>query len=197
MPGEIAPYPLRSPRLRITPLAAADVDDFVRYRQDPEVARWQSWDTDYRVADALALVAGQPVDRLPGAGEWLQLAVRPVDGGPLHGDVAVRRCAGQPDTFELGVTLARAAQGRGIAGEALRAVLDMLFHDAGAHRVVASCDARNLPVSRLLRRVGMRHESRQLEADWFKGEWTTLDGWAVLAREWRDLAPRTVSTSAS
>jgi hypothetical protein len=29
----------------------------------------------------------------------------------------------------------------------------------------------------------MRHESREVDADWFKGEWTTLDGYAVLARE--------------
>ena len=55
---------------------------------------------------------------------------------------------------------------------------------AGAYRVVAFCDARNAPVARLLRRVGMRQESSQVEADYFKGEWTTLDGYAVLAREY-------------
>ena len=29
----------------------------------------------------------------------------------------------------------------------------------------------------------MRQESNQVEADWLKGEWTTLDGYAVLDRE--------------
>jgi aminoglycoside 6'-N-acetyltransferase len=48
---------------------------------------------------------------------------------------------------------------------------------------VAYCDSRNAPVARLLRRVGMRHESQCVEADCFKGEWATLDGYAVLARE--------------
>ncbi len=32
--------------------------------------------------------------------------------------------------------------------------------------------------------VGLRQESRQVDADWFTGEWTTLDGFAVLASEW-------------
>ncbi|MET3805959.1 hypothetical protein ABIB25_002967 [Nakamurella sp. UYEF19] len=31
---------------------------------------------------------------------WLQLAIHPVGGGPLLGDVAVNRLADQPDTLE-------------------------------------------------------------------------------------------------
>jgi RimJ/RimL family protein N-acetyltransferase len=185
---------LRGPRVLVEPLAEADVAAFTAYRRSPDVARWQSWDAGYAEADAHRLVAGQPAGDLPGPGEWLQLAVRSQDGAVLHGDVAVHRLADQPSTFELGVTLAPEAQGRGLGTEAVRCVLAHLFGDAdgggaGAHRVVAFCDARNAPVAALLRRVGMRHESRQVEADWFKGEWTTLDGFAVLAREHRAGSP--------
>ncbi|HZK58683.1 MAG TPA: hypothetical protein VFC59_02265 [Cryobacterium sp.] len=35
----------------------------------------------------------------------------------------------------------------------------------------------------LLTRIGMRHEARHVDADWFTGEWTTLDEFALLARE--------------
>jgi RimJ/RimL family protein N-acetyltransferase len=180
---------LRGPRVLIEPLAEADVAAFTAYRRVPDVARWQGWDVDYDAADAHRLVAGQPSGDLPGPGDWLQLAVRSPDRAVLHGDVGLHRPADQPHTFELGVTLAPQAQGRGLATEALRCVLAHLFDagdgGAGAHRVVAFCDARNAPVAALLRRVGMRHESRQVEADWFKGEWATLDGYAVLAREFR------------
>lgn len=176
---------LRGPRVLVEPLAEADVAAFAAYRRVPDVARWQSWDADYDEAAARRLVAGQPAGDLPGPGEWLQLAVRSPDRADLHGDVGLHRLADQPRTFELGVTLAPRAQGRGLATEALRCVLAYLCEDAGAHRVVAFCDARNAPVAALLRRVGMRHESRQVEADWFKGEWATLDGYAVLARELR------------
>jgi RimJ/RimL family protein N-acetyltransferase len=176
-------YPLVTPRLVIEPLAESDIAEFLAYRRDPDVARFQSWTPDYAAADALRLIAGQPATVLPRPGYWLQLAMRAHDGLLLHGDVAIHRLEGQPDTFEIGVTLARQSQGMGFAIEALTAVLDFLFADGHAHRVVAFCDSRNGRVSRLLERVGMRHESRLVEGDFFKDEWTTLDGYAILATE--------------
>lgn len=177
------PYPLKTLRLEIEPLAAADVSEFVAYRQIPEVAQYQSWTTDYSLADAGRLIDGQPTSVLPAEGSWLQLAIRQAAGGPLCGDAAIHRLADQSDTYEVGVTLAPVFQGIGIGAEAVGAVLEFLFIEAEAHRIVAFCDARNESVSRLLRRVGMRQESRQVDADFFKGEWTTLDGYAILASE--------------
>ncbi len=171
-------------RLRVEPLAEADAEALAAYRRDPAVARYQSWETSYSPADAARLVAAQPTTELPDAGDWLQLALHAADDARLVGDVAVHRLADQPDSFEVGVTLASAEHGRGYGTEALGAVLDALFSTHGAHRVIAQCDARNGAVQALLERVGMRRESRQLDADWFKGEWTTLEGFAVLRSEW-------------
>ncbi len=178
------PYPLKTERLRIEPLVAADVLDFIAYRQVPDVARYQSWTPDYSVADADRLLEGQPESALPDEGSWLQLAIRAADVDSLYGDVAIHRLAEQPDTYEIGVTLAPASQGMGVGTEAVGAILEFLFGEVGAHRVVAFCDARNESVQRLLRRAGMRQESRQIDADYFKGEWTTLDGYAILASEY-------------
>lgn len=177
------PLHLTTERLLIEPLGPGDVPGFAAYRQDPEVARWQSWTTEYSRADALALVASQPTADLPGPDDWLQLAVRDRSTGELYGDVAVHRLAGVPDTFEVGMTLARRFQHRGVALEAVGRVLEHLFADGGAHRVTADCDSRNAPVARLLRTLGMRQESHHIDADFSKGEWITLDGYAVLADE--------------
>jgi aminoglycoside 6'-N-acetyltransferase len=176
-------YPLLTDRLRIEPLTARDVPGFVAYRQDPEVARWQSWEPTYGEPDARQLIESQPSTDLPPPGEWIQLAIRDLGGATLHGDVAVKRLDDQPDTFELGVTLAPSSQGQGIAVEAVTRVLELLFTEAGAHRVVAFADARNTSSIRLLQRAGLRHESSSLEADWCKGEWTSVEGYALLARE--------------
>ncbi|HYI34183.1 MAG TPA: GNAT family protein [Glaciibacter sp.] len=174
----------------IDPLVEADIREFLPYRQDPDVARWQSWTPEYSRADALRLVSGQPSSELPGVGGWIQLALRSTDRMELLGDVGIHRLDDQPDTFEIGITLAAGAQGQGLATEALEAVLEFLFKDGAAHRVVAQCDARNEPVARLLRRVGFRQESRQVDADYFKGEWTTLDGYALLAGEYNGATER-------
>ncbi|MFP5290120.1 MAG: GNAT family N-acetyltransferase, partial [Actinomycetes bacterium] len=156
------------------------------YRRELEVARYQSWSADYLVAEAEALVAGQPGSGWPEPGEWVQLGLHLADGTDvLIGDVAVGADAEQPATFELGVTLASAHQGQGYAREALEVVLARLMDERGAHRVVMQGDARNAPVLALMRRLGLRHEGTILEGDWFKDEWTTLERFALLDHEWR------------
>jgi RimJ/RimL family protein N-acetyltransferase len=172
-------------RLSLRPFQVDDLEAFVAYRSDPEVARYQSWDDTYSMADAESflnsqrgLVFGQP-------GEWLQLAIVDRETGTVRGDCAVRVVTDQPATAEVGVTLARANQGKGMATEALTAVLAELFEQRGMHRVFAHADDRNVPVRRLLERLGFRCEARLVESDWFKGEWSTLRVYAMLDREWR------------
>ena len=170
--------PILTERLELTPLTQPDRDAFVAYRRIPEVARWQSWTPDYSKADADNLIASQPSSIESLSGRWLQIAVR--RDGTLVGDVAIHALAEQPDSYEVGVTIAPASHGSGYATEALGAVIGALFDAQGAHRVFAVTDARNEPVARLLRRLGLRHEGRNIAADWFKGEWTSVDTWAAL-----------------
>lgn len=160
-----------------------DAPAFAAYRSDPTVARYQSWDVPFPLEQAQEVLATNPRG-WPPPGTWLQLAIR--EGDELRGDVAVHRLDDPVarDTVEVGVTLAAGSQGRGVATEALRAVIDACF-ESGAHRVFAGCDARNAPVARLFERVGLRHEARLVDAEWWKDEWTTADTWAVLAAEWR------------
>ena len=171
-------FPILTDRLELTPLTQADRDAFVAYRRMPEVARWQSWTPDYTQADADDLIASQPSSIESKSGRWLQIAVR--CAGALVGDVAVHALADQPDSYEVGATIAPTSQGSGYATEALSAVIAGLFGAQGAHRVFALSDARNEPVARLFQRLGFRHEGRNIAADWFKGEWTSVDTWAAL-----------------
>jgi len=172
-------------RLRLRPFQAEDLERFVAYRSDPEVARYQSWDRTYSMADAESFLSSQRELVFGQPGEWLQLAIVERETGTLRGDCAVRVLTDQPETAEVGVTLARASQGKGLATEALAAVVTELFERRGMHRVFAEADARNVPVLRLFERLGFRCEARLVEADWFKGEWSTLRLYALLDREWR------------
>jgi RimJ/RimL family protein N-acetyltransferase len=170
-----------TPRLLLRPFRAEDLAAFAAYRSHPDVARYQSWDTSFSIADAEAFLASQRGVELGTPGAWLQLAA--VDAaGTLCGDCAVR--VDPPGSAEVGVTFAPAHQGTGLATEALRAVIAELFDNHGLHRVYAQADDRNTAVHRLLERLGLRCEARLVEADWFKGEWTTLRIYAILSREW-------------
>ena len=171
-------------RLVLRPFSAADLPAFAAYRSAPEVARYQSWDSPYPMAEAERFLASQQGVELGAPGAWVQLAAVGRDDGRLRGDCAVRVTDDQPATAEVGVTFAPAAQGSGLATEALAAVITRLFEAYGLHRVYAEADDRNPAVHRLFERLGFRCEARLVEADWFKGEWSTLRVFAVLRREW-------------
>ena len=84
-----------------------------------------------------------------------QLALR--EEGEVVGDAMVETVAGSPHAVEIGVTLAPAAQGRGLATEAVVALVDAAFA-SGRARAIAYVDVRNEPSQRLFDRAGFRRE---------------------------------------
>jgi RimJ/RimL family protein N-acetyltransferase len=176
-------------RLLLRPFQLDDAPAFAAYRSDPDVARFQSWDPPYSPAEAEWFVASQHDVAFGHPGPWVQLAVVDRASRALYGDCAVRVATDQPHTAEVGVTFAAAGQGRGLATEALGALVTRLFAQHGIHRVYAQADDRNYAVHRLFQRLDFRCEARLVEADWFKGEWTTLRVFAILCREWAAPSP--------
>lgn len=59
---------------------------------------------------------------------------------------------------ELGWILHKAHQGKGYASEAARAILDFAVHRLKVKKVVAHCDARNLPSCRVMQKIGLSLE---------------------------------------
>ena len=175
--------PLTTERLRLRPFTEADLPEFVRYRQLPEVARLQAWDESYSLEDASAFLERQRSARLGQPDSRVQLAVVGIDTGWLLGDLFVHTL---PDVrqLEIGYTLAPAFQGRGFMTEAVRAFLFAWFADPESWRVQATTDPRNGPSIRLLERLGFRREARHIKRMWFKGEWADDLVYAVLRDEW-------------
>jgi len=178
-------HEIETDRLRLRPFRADDLETFVAYRSDPDVARHQSWECPYSTDAAQAFLESQRGLRFGQPGEWLQLAIVERETDTVCGDCGVRVVTDQPGTAEIGITLAAAHQRKGVATEALTALVGELFDRLGLHRVFAAADDRNVSVHRLLERLGFRREARLVEADWFKGEWSTLRVYALLEREWR------------
>jgi RimJ/RimL family protein N-acetyltransferase len=166
--------PFTTARLRLRAFEPADADALAAYRSEPSVARYQSWDAPYPRAAAHELIAAMAGMTGPVPGEWIQIAIE--HGGRLAGDVAVG-LSGDGRTATIGYTLAPAMQGRGVASEAVGAVVDRLFAELGVHRVEASLDPRNLASARLVERLGF-----ELEGVAAAAVWTSTDGWTDDAR---------------
>lgn len=177
------PRHLRTPRLHLRPLGAADIPAIAAYRDDPEVARHQSWD-HYSEDDAHKLVESV-ADRTPGTpGQWFQWGITLAADDTLIGDCGLKIDGDEPRLGMIGYTLGRAHQGQGFATEAVRAVLDLAFRQLELHRISASVDADNTPSRALLQRLALRQEAHFQKSEWFKGAWVDDVIYAVLRDEW-------------
>ena len=175
---------IETPRLVLRHFAERDLAAFTAYRNDPEIARFQSW-SGIADAEARAFVAEQAANQPGIPGCWFQFAIARREGDALIGDCALRLDEAQPRIAEIGYTLSRASQGCGYAGEALGAMLDWAFATLALRRVRALTDTRNAPSIALLERLGFQREAHLRQDAWHKGEWCDEYLYAVLSDEWR------------
>jgi RimJ/RimL family protein N-acetyltransferase len=179
-------FHVRTERLVVRMLARADVTEFVRYRNLPDVALHQDWPLPYTRDLAHQLV--DELERLDGptAGGWVQLAVTLPDG-TLVGDVAVWLDAA--GTFAMvGYTLAPEHQGRGYAVEAVSAVIDWLWAGGPGqppvHRIAATLDPANLASARVLEACGFEYVGTAREAALVRGNWADDARFSLLPSDW-------------
>ncbi|NER82456.1 MAG: GNAT family N-acetyltransferase [Leptolyngbya sp. SIO1D8] len=146
--------PHTTERLVLRRFVPADLDAFLAYRQDPEVARYQSWSSLSRDA-AIALITEMHTATMGVPGQWFQIAIVHRVSNRLVGDIGLQLASETPALVEIGFTLARAEQHKGYAGEAVQAVMSWLFEVENQTKVVAIVDQRNQPSINLLQRLGM------------------------------------------
>lgn len=179
---------LTSDRIALRRFTPPDLDCFVRYRSDPEVARYQGWDAPYPRSAGERMIAELAGEHPDTAGKWFQYAMVLRLTNEFIGDCASGTDAGDPRMAEIGFTLRPEYRGHGYATEGARTLLGYLFESRGKHRVTASCDPRNAASARVLERLGMRREGHLRESTWAKGEWTDDLLYAMLDREWAALS---------
>lgn len=91
------------------------------------------------------------------------------------------------DTWELGYVF---YQGKGYATEAARALVDYVFKNKNARRVIAMCNPLNESSWKLLERLGMRREGHLIQNIYFKKDingqpiWADTFEYGILATEW-------------
>lgn len=180
---------LESERLILRRLAEADLAPFLAYLNDPEVARYQSWES-YTEEQARGVIEKQR-DAEPGRpGRWFTFAAESKEVHSLIGHVALSVKEEDPRQAEIGFTFSRRYQGQGLAREAAECVLDYAFTVLGLHRVVAVTDCENERSVALLHRLGMRREGHFIQNIWFKGQWGSEYLYAMLRDEWLERARR-------
>jgi RimJ/RimL family protein N-acetyltransferase len=177
-------YPVRTTRLLLRPLAAADADALLAYRSLPDVCRWVPFEPMTLEVVNARLAAQWARTTLDDEGQSITLGVERQDTGALIGDVMLSWHSREHRGGEIGYVFHPEVAGQGFATEAARAVLGLAFDDLGLRRVIARLDARNAASAGVAQRAGLRLEAHLVQNEWFKGEWTDELDYAILADEW-------------
>src|SRR4029077_3126060 len=103
-------------------LAASDLGDFQHYRSDPSIGQYQGW-TAMSEAEATAFLEEMSEVPLFRPDRWSQIAIADCVALRLVGDIGLfLREDGRE--AEIGFTLRRESQGRGLGAAAVRAAIE-------------------------------------------------------------------------
>lgn len=161
MPQPVGAPVLHTARTTLRPHRIADAEAWYRLHADPDTRRFLEWPERDLAAARWHLLGRTRRTRLWQTDDFLALAIE-VEGR-LAGDVSLHlrsvRAAGR--TVEIGWVLAREYTGRGLATEAVRAMLDFAFDEVGANFVTAEIHHENRASIALAERLGFALAARE------------------------------------
>ena len=181
------PDEIRTERLLLRPFRRSDVDDVYQYAQDPDWARYLHVPQPYLRSDAEEFVTLQLEDP-----SWAIVFEGRMIGGVYLHDVNRKHL-----TSGIGYSVARTHWSRGIATEAVSAVVAAAFEHTELRRIWAAADPRNVASHRVMEKLGMVREGVFRQNVLVRGEAADTSVYAILRDDWESRAdemPREIAT---
>lgn len=174
---------LHTERLHLREVRGDDALALYAIHSDPEVMRYWSYPAWTQLAQAQAKV--DDIARQRREQDILVWAIADADSDLLIGTIAVFAWHVEQARAEIGYSLHRDWQGRGLASEALQPVLAHLFDERGLRRLEADIDPRNLPSCRLVERFGFQREGLLRQRWQLNGELCDSALYGLLRQDFR------------
>ena len=174
---------LDTPRLRLRPLAVADVPALFAIFNDQETMRYWTTPAMTDIAEAEALL--RDIESHAKAETRFQWGIARREDDLVIGTCTLFRIDRDHRRAELGYILRRNHWGRGLANEALTALFDHAFGALELHRLEADIDPRNAESIRLVERLGFKQEGHLRERYFVANEIQDSLIYGLLAPDWR------------
>lgn len=176
--------PLVRDSLILREITEADAASMLRYFSDPEVCRYIPWEPR-QLEGVLGFISDRATTKIPTEnGEHLIVGIE-LTGVGVIGQLNFTLTNQKESTGEFGYVINPDFAGHGYATTAVSEFLSMLFRQLELRRLTAWIDERNHRSIALVERLGLRRESREVDVEFFKGEYVTMLRYAILAREWQ------------
>jgi RimJ/RimL family protein N-acetyltransferase len=179
--GHAIPLPITTTRLTLRRLRNSDWQDLMQLMAEEELFRYIEGGglSEEQILDWLnrdAHVKFTTPDQIV----WLAMELQ--ESGKLIGYVSLQP-SHQCRQAVVSLCLTQSCQRKGLALEALQAVLSFCFQGLKLHRLSAWCDSRNAPALKLLEKAGLRREGEFVKDRFFNGEWVNTIWYALLRDE--------------
>lgn len=175
---------METERLLIRKFTPDDWQDLYEYLSQEEVIKYEPYEVFTEEACKI-----EAVNRSQNSDFW---AVCLKKSGKLIGNIYLSKQ--DFDTWELGYVFNAKYHGNGYALEAAWVLVNDVFRNNCARRVIAMCNPLNQPSWKLLERLGMRREGYLRQNIYFKKDengcpiWSDTFEYGILASEWLERA---------
>lgn len=182
-------FPIETQRLLLREYVLTDETEVHEYACDPLVSQYDSWGPN-TAAKTHEHLRRRMAEQRKWPRDDVTLVADLRRESKVIGSVRLWSVDEANRTVEIGYTFNRRYWNNGYATEAASALLERAFAALKMHRVIATCDTRNIGSLRVMEKIGMRREGQLLRDRLQKGEWRDTYLYAILGDEWRRPTPR-------
>jgi ribosomal-protein-alanine N-acetyltransferase len=175
---------LETDRLILRGMRVSDASDMYEYARRPSVTEYLTWEPHASVEETREYLTY--VGQRYRTGDFYDWSVVDKETGRMIGTCGFTSFNCPADSAEIGYVLNPAFQGRGLATEAVRRVLEFGFTELSLHRIEAHFIQGNDASRRLMERVGMQFEGFARESMRIKGRYRTIGTCGILRREFEE-----------
>lgn len=169
-------------RLVIRNIKPEDLDEFVIYRSNPDIVKFQSFDVMDRL-QAAAFIENQKDKMFGEPGQWVQFSIIGKQSGKMIGDCAIKLDTFDVRIAEIGITVSHLHQKQGFARETLNGLTAFLFAIPNFHRILGIVDTQNDASIKMLENCGFRREGHFVKSYDDNGVWTDEFQYAMLRQD--------------
>ncbi|MHA1984234.1 MAG: GNAT family N-acetyltransferase [Candidatus Hodarchaeales archaeon] len=175
---------IQTERLILRRLNEGDFQLFTKYRNDPELMKYQSWEGNFTPEWFQEFIQEQKLISIGTINKWVQIGIESKSERTLIGDCALR--VFQERQAEFGITIGKGYQKKGYAYEAISGLFNYGFKEIKLHRITGLVDFDNDSSIKLQEKLGMRKEAHYKKSYYDKRmkEWRDEYRFAILASEW-------------
>ena len=174
---------LETERMLLRRLSVSDAEDMFSYASLEITSRYLTWSPHPDVYYTYNYL--RRIEEQYRRGAFFDWAVVDRMDGHMIGTAGFTSFRAASDVGEIGYVLHPDYWGRGLAPEAVRALLQFGFDNLQLHRIEAMFIEGNTASRRVMEKVGMKFEGWHRESMLIKGEYRTIGECALLQQEYR------------